>query len=91
MLAMASGKPLLGVQPTGPLRVWYFNAEDPQEEINKRLAAAIQHFGLTHEDLDGRLFTDSGREMPLVIASAIMGGATIHQPIVDRVVQAIRD
>src|SRR5690349_16778256 len=35
-LAMASGRPLLGVEPAGRLRVWIWNGEDPFEELQRR-------------------------------------------------------
>jgi hypothetical protein len=34
-LAMASGKPLLGVHFKHPLRIWYWNGEDPREEMER--------------------------------------------------------
>jgi hypothetical protein len=82
-LAMVSGKPLLGAA-TRPLRVWYWNLEDPYDELQRRVQAAIQHFGLTPEDIEGRLFVNSGRESPLRIAALDkQGGARILRPIVD--------
>lgn len=69
-LAMVSGRPLLDPDGplTKPLRVWWINAEDPQEEINRRFAAAAKHFGVTKEQISGRLFTDSGRDQDFIIA-----------------------
>jgi hypothetical protein len=71
MLEMVSGKRLLltGV-PLPPLRVWYINLEDPhpRDEIDRRIAAACIAYGLTSADLGDRLFVDSGREQPCVIA-----------------------
>ena len=40
-LAMATGRPLLGVQPLKRLRVAYWNGEDPLEETERRVVAAI--------------------------------------------------
>lgn len=82
-LAMVSGKPLLGIE-TKPLRVWYWNLEDPYDELQRRVQAAIQHYGLTQEDIGGRLFVNSGRESPLRIAALDkQGTARILRPIVD--------
>ena len=67
-LAMASGRPLLKPKPEGPLSVWYWNGEDPMEQLQRRFAAAALHHGLTAEDLGDRLFVDSGRDVPIVIA-----------------------
>jgi len=81
-LAMVTGKPLLGVRVPERLRVWIWNGEDPREEIERRLAAACIHFGITPEDIGDRLFIDSGREMPIVIAQKLGEGTTIHRPVV---------
>jgi hypothetical protein len=53
-LACASGKPLLGAHIFGgPLRVLLLNAEDSTNEIALRLRAAMQHHGLTDNDVAG--------------------------------------
>jgi hypothetical protein len=67
-LAIASGKALLGIDPRGRHRVWYWNGEDPKEELYRRVAAAMKHYGLTASDIGGRLFVDSGLEVPITIA-----------------------
>ncbi|PJI53753.1 hypothetical protein CTI14_24030 [Methylobacterium radiotolerans] len=82
-LAMVTGKPLLGVRVPEPLRVWVWNGEDPREEIERRLAAACIHYGITAEDIGGRLFIDSGRETPIVIAQKLGEGTTVHRPVVE--------
>jgi hypothetical protein len=89
-VAMATGKPLLGVQPKGCLRVWYWNGEDPQEELLRRVAAILVHYNLTWEDLGGRLFLDSGRKTPIIIAEQTRSGASIAKPVVAQVEDAIR-
>lgn len=89
-LAQASGKPLLGVKPERPLRVWLWNLEDPQDETARRIQAAALHFGLTAEDIGDRLFVDSGREQRLVIAAATRIGAVIVRPVVDGLIAEIK-
>ena len=46
-VAMASGKDLLGVQPEPGLRVWYWNGEDPQDELQRRVQAIFKHYDIT--------------------------------------------
>ena len=55
-LAMASGKPLLGVQVPYPMRVLLINFEDDRNTMKKRINAAMHHHKLTEADLGGRLF-----------------------------------
>lgn len=86
-LAMASGKPLLGIQPTGCFRVWLWNGEDPRDELNARIGAAMQHYGLTREDIGDRLFIDTGRETEIVLATAGRDGAKIVAPVASAIIE----
>lgn len=88
-LAMASGKPLLGVQPKGQSRVWLWNGEDPIDELNRRVAAAMQLHGLTREDIGDRLFIDSGRDMELILATEGRDGVKIAEPVERALLQQI--
>lgn len=86
-LAMVSGKPLLEerIHTTEPLRVWYWNGEDPNDEAARRIqAAAIQH-GLTPSDIGNRLFVDSGREMRLKLASMARGEITLDEDLFEEI------
>lgn len=68
-IAMATGRDLLGVKPKKRLRVCYYNAEDPMDEIRLRVAAICKHHGIPEEELRGWFFADSGRRAePLIIA-----------------------
>jgi hypothetical protein len=51
---------------------------------------AAKHYGIAQRDIEGRLFVDAGREKPLTIAYQTRDGITIHQPIVDAIVEKIR-
>lgn len=57
---MASGKGLLTDEQRAPLRVYYYNAEDDIFTIKNRVAAILQHYGLTQADIRGRLAVHSG-------------------------------
>jgi hypothetical protein len=90
ILAMTAGRPLLGDNPAHPLRVWLWNGEDPYEELQRRLQATCLHFGIEAEDMGGRLLVDSGRDLPISIASTGKDGTTIAQPLVSALVEAIK-
>jgi hypothetical protein len=51
IVAMVTGRDLLGVKPKRQYRVWYINLEDPQDEIDRRFAAIFKHYGITQTDL----------------------------------------
>jgi AAA domain len=87
--ARVSGKPLLGVDVRTPLRCWSINLEDPRDEIERRAQAICLHYGLTEQDIDGRLFLDSGRDQPVVVARTLAGGTKIMEPVVDNIIAEI--
>ncbi|MCZ7974118.1 AAA family ATPase [Agrobacterium salinitolerans] len=88
-LSMATGRELFGVKVHQRARVWLWNGEDPQEELDRRLTAACLHYGIRASDIDGMLFVDSGRNMPLITARQTKDGAQIAVPVVDRLCEEI--
>jgi hypothetical protein len=91
ILAMVTGRPLLGVPVPERLRCWYWNGEDPLEEVERRILAACLHYGIGPEDIGDRLFLDSGRDTPIVIAQKLGDGVTVMRPVVDAVTAEIRE
>ncbi|WP_409188909.1 AAA family ATPase [Bradyrhizobium sp. RDM4] len=89
-LAMASGKALLGITPPERARVWLWNGEDPRDEIDRRIVAGMLEHGLQPTDVEGYLFTDVGREMPVIIATQTRYGAIIAKPVVEAVIATIQ-
>ena len=86
-LAMVIARNLLGTPVYGePLRVWLWKLEDPRDEIERRLAAAMIHCAIAPEDIGDRLFLDSGRDNGLCIARQDRNGFTIMEPVVDALV-----
>ncbi len=60
-IAMATGKNLLGVEPSCRQTVLYWNGEESSDEIQRRVHTICQHFGLNaRHDLTGWLFIASG-------------------------------
>jgi hypothetical protein len=89
-VAMASGRELLsGEKPVQALRVWVHNAEDDQGEMQRRLAAVLQHFGMTHADLNDNLFMTSGRDMKLQLARTGRDGPEVVAGVVDALVEKL--
>jgi hypothetical protein len=82
-LSMATGKPLLGQRVGAPLRIWLWNLEDPRDELQRRIQAACQHYGLISGDIGNRLFVDTGREQELCTAITTRNGAQIVRPTID--------
>jgi len=90
LLSVLAHKPLLGARlAPRPLRVWYWNLEDPEDELQRRIQAACLHHELTAEDLGDRLHVNS-RDNRLVIARATPGGALVAEPVVDALIAEIK-
>jgi hypothetical protein len=90
MLAMVTGRDLLKCGHRGPpLRVWYWNLEDPPDEIIRRVQAAAKFYGLGPEDLGSRLFVNSGRNQACNIANISENGIEIDRGLVDAILQEI--
>lgn len=90
-LAMVTGRDLLGDAPPRPLSVWYWNGEDPMEELQRRIAAACVHYGIAEGDLGGRLYVDSGRDREIIIAREDRNGLVIAFPMVEALVEEVRE
>jgi hypothetical protein len=59
------------------LRVWYISAEDDREELDRRIAAYVQHHGI---DIGDRLFIDDKMTFPLKIARMGKNGPAFDEP-----------
>lgn len=90
-LAMVSGKSLYGKEVGGDtLRVWVYNLEDPLEETERRIYAACQRFDIDARDIGDRLYLNSGRDQPCVIAEDLGQGARIIRPVTERIIEEIK-
>lgn len=89
-LSIALDKPLLGepVHEAGP--VWLYNLEDPRDEMLRRVWGAARAHGVDPSELVGRLYLDSGRERPLVVAERTPDGRTIAMPVVEELIAELK-
>lgn len=88
-LAMASGRDLLGEWTAPNLKVWLYNLEDPRDELDRRVIAAMQHHHVSPEEIAGRLYVDTGRERPLSTAIQTREGVQIIKPEMDALAKEI--
>lgn len=83
-LCMASGQSKLEddkCRTPEPLRVWYWNGEDPQDETQRRVLAAAMHHGLKPSDIGDRLYTDTGREQTITLGQIARGEITLKEEL----------
>lgn len=82
-LAICTGRPLLGETVHEPCNVWIINLEDPLEELQRRVAAAMMHYNVTADEIRGKLFLDAGRDMNIIFARQDREGITVDDALVD--------
>lgn len=89
-LAVALGRPLVEEPVHSPGRAWIYNLEDPRDELLRRVQAALIAHRIPATDLAGRLFLDSGRDQPLVVAARLPDGTVVATPVVEALIEELR-
>ena len=82
-LAIVTGRPLLGEEVKERTNVWIVNLEDPLEEIQRRVIAAMQHYGITPDEVRGRLFVNAGRDFSLKFGIQTRDGVLPNTKLVE--------
>jgi len=75
-VSMAIGRDLLRgkwVLPTGALRVWVHNGEDPMDELQRRLVAICMEHEVDVQEVAQNLYLTSGRDTRIIVAEEIDG------------------
>jgi hypothetical protein len=83
-LALTSAKLILGVPVPQALRVVLINLEDDRNTMNKRIAAAMKHHGLTKEQIGDRLIVIARGEIKLKVAKQLRSGDVERNELVIR-------
>jgi hypothetical protein len=89
-VSIAINRPLLGVKIHEQCNTALLNLEDPEEEVDRRLAALGKYYNVNDTDLAGRFFM-SPADQTVTIASASEDGFEVIHPdqnaIIDRVLR----
>lgn len=90
-LAIASNQQLTYDSVYNPGSVWVYNAEDPFDELERRIAATAIHYNLTAEDLKNFYYT-SGYDLPLKLSAYDQKQRPIANiKLIDNLIQYIGD
>ena len=93
-VSMAIGRDLFRGKwqlPTGPLKVWVHNGEDPLDELQRRLGAICMHYELNPAEVAQNLFVTSGRDTRIIVAEEL-DGTVVQMPAVrEQIVQQVQD
>jgi RecA-family ATPase len=90
-LAIATGKPLLGTAVKQQENVWIINLEDPISEMQMRTIAAMQHYGLTPDDIKGRLFMDGEDTIQITLAAEGRDGLITNDDMLAAMIRVIKE
>jgi hypothetical protein len=94
LLAMITGRDLLGITPRERVRCLYWNGDDPYVEIERRIHAVAQHYGIDLKKLldEGWLTIGTSDAQPLCIASIKRGGGLdLNTSAIDDICALIRE
>jgi hypothetical protein len=90
LIAIAVNRPLFGTRIHQQCHTALLNLEDPQDEIDRRLAAISMHYNIRDEDLAGRFFM-SPAEIKVLIAAESADGFDVVHPHERRIIERVRD
>jgi hypothetical protein len=93
--ALARGD-MCGFRVPNRARVWVWNQEDEEEELDRRLMGVTQHFKVTDEDLldeNGApmLYRNSGVEEPLILGLENDRVAQPNRKVIKKMIDYVRD
>lgn len=88
-LAICTGRDLLGEPVHESTPVWLINLEDPLEEMQRRVLAAMQHYGIHADEVRGRLFLDAGRDFRMKFATQTKHGIIPNAALVEHMAERI--
>jgi RecA-family ATPase len=90
-LAIVTGKPLLGEPVIEQCNVWIINLEDPIEELQRRVLAAMKHYNIKPDEVRGKLFLDAGRDLQMMFAVQTREGVVPNDALVDHMIKKIKE
>lgn len=90
-LSIVTGKPLLGVPVKEQANVWIVNLEDPRVELEMRVLAAMQHYGIQPEDVRGRLFMDGEDTFSVTLAAEGRDGIVTNDAMLEMMIRRIKE
>jgi hypothetical protein len=82
-ISMTAGRNLLTGETFTPLRVWHVNGEETQDELDRRVAAICQRYGVKQTDCGDRLLVQSVRKKLWRLATLVYNTPTLDHELLD--------
>jgi len=90
MLSMATGRCLYTGERFKPCSVWIYNTEDPRDEVERKIVAAMMYFDIDPADIGDRLRIDTSRDQKIIVAQQFNGNSVPVMQTIDGLVDEIR-
>lgn len=90
-VSIATGKSLSGFRVAERGAVWLYNAEDPQEELDRRLAALSLCHKIKLEDLPNLYLTSGDDQSFIVATNGQSGNAILNTELQKTIIKTIKD
>ena len=90
-ITLANGTYLFGYKKEVHARVWLINAEDDENELNRRLIAAVRNHFVVPEALEKNLYVDHLDRADIQIVRIGRGGPEINNIVYDKLSNAISE
>lgn len=81
-LCICTGRPLLGETVHKRTRVYLVNLEDPIDEMQRRILAAMKYYDIKREEVEGWLFLDAGRDFNMKFTALVRGEVVINEALI---------
>lgn len=81
-LCICTGRPLLGETVHQRTRVYLVNLEDPIDEMQRRVLAAMKHYEIKREEVEGWLFLDAGRDFNMKFTALVRGEVVVNEALI---------
>lgn len=81
-LCICTGRPLLGENVHQRTRVYLVNLEDPIDEMQRRILAAMKYYDIKREEVEGWLFLDAGRDFNMKFTALVRGEIVINEALI---------
>lgn len=91
VLSIATGRELLGEPVHERCNVWMLNLEDPLEEMQRRIAAAMIYYKVRPSDIEGRIFMDAGRDLNIKFATQGRDGILTNSEMIEYMIAKINE
>ena len=90
-LAICTGRPLLQEEVRETGNAWIVNLEDPLEELQRRVLAAMQHYNIKPDEIRGKLFLDAGRDFQIKFTTQTRDGIVANDALIEHMIAKIKD